>query len=93
MRGRRTKRGHIAPIFVPTTPDGELVKTLQQVADKHAEEGIHFNIVEVGGRTLKSDLQKSTRLKHPGAVKQTVWLAKKVEGRVEDATKTTSTTR
>ena len=64
-----TKRGHIAPIFVPTTPDGELVKTLQQVADKHAEEGIHFNIVEVGGRTLKSDLQKSNPTETPGCSK------------------------
>ena len=54
-----TKKGHIAPILIPTTPGGKLARMMKEVADKQAEEGIHFNIVEVGGRTVKSELQRS----------------------------------
>ena len=54
-----TGDGHIAPIFVPTTPGGKLVKMMRQVAEKEAKEGLKFKILEVGGRTLKSELQMS----------------------------------
>ena len=64
-----TRKGHIAPIMVPTTPGGELAKVMQKEADKMAEEGIHFNIVEVGGRTLKSELQKSNPTETAGCNK------------------------
>ncbi|MCP3849452.1 MAG: hypothetical protein GY694_04320, partial [Gammaproteobacteria bacterium] len=47
-----TKRGHIAPIFVPATPGSELAKQMRAVADREARDGVHFNIIEIGGRTL-----------------------------------------
>ena len=64
-----TKRGHIAPIFVPTTPNGVLAKKMKEVADKQAEEGIHFNIVEVGGRTVKAEVQRSNPTETQGCMK------------------------
>ena len=61
-----TKDGHIAPIIVPTTPGGKLMKMMRKVADEEAKEGIRFKIVETGGRTLKSELQRSNPTKTPG---------------------------
>ena len=61
-----TKRGHIAPIFVPATPGGELARRMKAIADKEAEKGIHFNIVEMGGKTLKSEVQRSNPTATPG---------------------------
>ena len=52
------KGGHIAPIFVPPTPNGELAKILRNVADCDAEAGVKFKIVETGGRAVKTQLQK-----------------------------------
>ena len=54
-----TKGGHIAPIFVPATPGGTLMKMMRKVAEDEAKEGIRFKIIEMGGRTLKSMFQKS----------------------------------
>jgi hypothetical protein len=53
------KGGHIAPIFVPPTPDGELAKMLREIAENEAEAGINFRIVETGGCSIKSKVQKS----------------------------------
>ena len=64
-----TKKGHIAPILIPTTPGGKLARMMKEVADKQAEEGIHFNIVEVGGRTVKSELQRSNPTETKGCDK------------------------
>ena len=64
-----TGEGHIAPIFVPTTPGGELVKRMRKVADNEAREGIKFRIMEVGGRTVKGELQKSNPTATPGCTK------------------------
>ena len=64
-----TTKGHIAPIFVPATPDGELAKSMRRIADKEKDEGIHFNIIEIGGRTLKSEVQKSNPTETPGCSK------------------------
>ena len=64
-----TKKGHIAPIFVPTTPGGELAKKMRNIAHKRSEDGIHFNIVEVGGRTMKSELQRSNPTESKGCNK------------------------
>ena len=64
------KDGHIAPIFVPTTPGGTLMKRMREVAEKEAREGIRFKIVEVGGRTLKSELQRSNPTATPGCDKE-----------------------
>ena len=35
-----TKGGHIAPIFVPPTPNGELVQTIREIADKEVDAGV-----------------------------------------------------
>ena len=64
-----TKKGHSAPIFVPATPGGKLAKAMKEVADKEAAKGIHFNIVEMGGRRLKTELQKSNPTAKPGCTK------------------------
>ena len=42
---------------------------MKEVADKQAEEGIHFNIVEVGGRTVKAEVQRSNPTETQGCVK------------------------
>ena len=65
-----TKSGHTAPIFVPATPGGELAKRMRRIAEKEKKEGIHFNIVEMGGKTLKSQLQKSNPTATPGCDKE-----------------------
>ena len=54
-----TKGGFIAPIFVPPTPNGELAKMLKDIAEKEAESEVKFKIVESGGRTIQSIVQKS----------------------------------
>ena len=41
----------------------------KKVADGEASEGIHFNIVEMSGRRLKSELQKSNPTATPGCTK------------------------
>ena len=43
-----TKGGYIAPIFIPSTPGGELLKAMREVAKREAKEGINFKIVEMG---------------------------------------------
>ena len=63
------KGGHIAPIFVPATPGSLLLKALRQVAEKEGKEGIRFNVVETGGRTMKRELQKSNPTAPPGCSK------------------------
>ena len=61
-----TRGGYIAPIFVPPTPNSELANVLKIVADGEAELGVHFKIVETGGLSMKSILQKSNPLKNVG---------------------------
>ena len=61
---------HIAPISVPTTPGSELMKAMRLVAEKEAKEGIRFNIIEMGGRTLKREFQKSNPTAPPGCTKE-----------------------
>ena len=39
------KRGHIAPIFVPATPGGELATELRKVTESEGTEGLKFKIV------------------------------------------------
>ena len=66
-----TKGGHIAPIFVPATPGSELLKAMRHVAEEEGKgrEGIKFNIIETGGRTLKREMQKSNPTATPGCAK------------------------
>ena len=56
-----TKGGHIAPIMVPSTPRGELADMLRRVVQAEAtyNKDMNFKIVESGGRTVKSLLQRS----------------------------------
>ena len=61
-----TKGGHIAPIFVPATPGGTLLKMMRKVAEDEAKEGIKFKMIEMGGRTLKSMFQSSNPTATPG---------------------------
>ena len=61
-----TKGGHIAPIFIPPTPNSELAKSLRKIADTEAEAGVHFNIIETGGLSMKRVLQRSNPLETPG---------------------------
>ena len=61
-----TKGGHIAPIFVPPTPNGELAKKLREIAEKEVDAGVKFKIVETGGSSIKSQLQKPNPTASPG---------------------------
>ena len=54
-----TQGGHIAPIFVPPTPNGELAAKLREIADRESEAGVRFNVIETGGLTIKSQVQLS----------------------------------
>ena len=61
-----SKGGCIAPIFVPATPQGELVTQLREIAEKETETQMKFRFVEYGGRTVKSKVQKSNPTANPG---------------------------
>ena len=52
-----SKGGYIAPLFVPATPGGELAEMLRKVVEDEAEPDLRFNVVESGGRTVKSEVQ------------------------------------
>ena len=60
------KGGHIAPIFVPPTPNSELVTMLREVADKEAEAGINFKMIETGGMSMRRVLQVSNPMETKG---------------------------
>ena len=64
------KGGHIAPIFVPPTPKGELAAQLRQIAEQETEAGVKFRIVETGGRTVKSIVQSSNPTATKGCEEQ-----------------------
>ena len=61
-----TRGGHVSPIFIPPTPNSELAIALKSIADSEAEAGVHFKIVETGGLSLKTVLQKSNPLETAG---------------------------
>ena len=73
-RGNKRKKRHnwstgggcIAPIMIPATPDSELLKMLREVANREADTGLRFKIVETGGRTIKSEIQVSNPTATPG---------------------------
>ena len=60
------KGGTYCPHFCPPHPKSELAKSLKQIADYEAEAGVHFKIVETGGLSMKSILQKSNPLQTLG---------------------------
>jgi hypothetical protein len=53
------KGGYLAPIFVPPTPQSELANQLKSIAETEAEEGVRFKVIDTGGRSIKSIVQKS----------------------------------
>ena len=61
-----TRGGFIAPIFVPPTPNSELANSLKAIADREAEAGVHFKIIETGGLSMRSVLQRSNPLQTAG---------------------------
>ena len=52
--------------FIPPTPNSELATSLRAIADSEAEAGVLFKIVETGGLSMKSVLQKSNPLETVG---------------------------
>ena len=73
MKKKKNKRhswssngGYIAPMFVPSTPQGELAKELREVVEKEGIQGMKFKIVETGGRSIQSEVQKSNPTKTKG---------------------------
>ena len=67
-----TRGGHVAPIFVPTTPNSELATVMKEVADKEAEAGVHFKIIETSGLSMRRVLQVSNPLESAGCAAPTV---------------------
>ena len=61
-----TRGGHIAPIFVPPTPNSELVNLLKKVAEDEAEAGINFKLIETGGMSMRRVLQVSNPMETKG---------------------------
>ena len=52
--------------MVPSTPNGELARILRELVEKDNHDGLKFKIVETGGVTVKSRLQKSNPSVSPG---------------------------
>ena len=62
-----SRGGYIAPIFVPSTPNGELASLLRTVVEEEGRSsGLKFKIVEEGGVTIKKRVQKSNPTATPG---------------------------
>ena len=75
------KGGHIAPIFVPATPGNQLLKEMRAVAEKESRNGIKFNIVENGGKTLKREIQRSNPTAAKGCEKEDCLCCKEERGK------------
>ena len=52
--------------MVPPTPNGELAEILRGIVEQEKQSGLKFKIVEAGGVTIKSRLQKSNPFATPG---------------------------
>ena len=61
-----TRGGYVAPIFVPPTPNNELAKSLKIIAENESEAGVKFKIIETGGLSMRSVLQRSNPLETQG---------------------------
>ena len=76
------KRGNcIAPIFVPASPESTLLKMMKEEARKLENEGIKFNMVEMGGSTIKRELQRSNPTAPPGCNKEDCECCKRERGK------------
>ena len=51
---------------VPPTPNSELANSLKAIADSESEAGVHFKIIETGGLSMRSVLQRSNPLETAG---------------------------
>ena len=70
------KGGHIAPIFVPATPGGELAKEIRKIAESEAGEGKNLRLWKLVVPPLKI-CYKSPIPQQPLAVhSMTVWHAR-----------------
>ena len=58
------------PIIVPATPGSELAKTLRVIAEGEAAERIQFKVIETGGLTIKSEVQRSNPTATAGCLEQ-----------------------
>ena len=56
--------------MVPSTPNGELASILRAVVEQEQSSGLKFKILETGGVTFKSRLQKSNPFSKPGCTEQ-----------------------
>ena len=62
-----SRGGYIAPIFVPSTPDGELASLLRTIVEEEGRSsGLRFKIIEQGGVSIKQCTQKSNPSATPG---------------------------
>ena len=61
-----TRGGFIAPIIVPSTPNGELLQMLKEVAEQEAVPGLKFKVLEKGGLTVQHKVQRSNPSATPG---------------------------
>ena len=52
--------GYHVPIFVPNTPGGELAKRVQAIEKVNSQRCVRFKVVETGGVSVKSMLQRSS---------------------------------
>ena len=74
-RNWNQKGGHVAPIIIPSTPGGILAKMMREVADAEATPGLHFKVVEKGGKRLESLLSRPnpTASDHCVMSRRNVW--------------------
>ena len=56
----------LPPYLFPPTPNSELANSLKAIADNEAEAGVHFKIIETGGLSLRSVIQRSNPLETAG---------------------------
>jgi hypothetical protein len=49
-----------------SSPNSELANTLKEIADKEAEKGVFFKIVETGGRSVQSMLERPNPMANIG---------------------------
>ena len=56
--------------MIPATPGSELAKTLRAIAEREAAEGVKFKVIETGGLTIKSEVQRSNPTATAGCLDQ-----------------------
>ena len=57
---------YFSSLYIRCCAKSELANSLKAIADREAEAGVHFKIVETGGISIKSILQRSNPLETPG---------------------------